>query len=97
MFLNDRPSIKNFPSSGAINPTRTLTSVLFPLREGTALGLLSTMGGLGSIALCWLTGYVAGLTSVGIGFIITILACSAALVLFLLIYSALCRSESHEK
>ena len=90
-------AISGFTFSGTYPTLLALTSVLFPLREGTALGLLSTMGGLGSIALCWLTGYVAGLTSVGIGFIVTILACSAALVLFHLIYSALCRSESHEE
>ncbi|NNK96940.1 MAG: MFS transporter [Desulfobacterales bacterium] len=85
-----------FTFSGTYPTLLALTSMLFPTREGTALGLLSTMGGLGSIVLCWLTGYVAGLTNIGIGFIVTILACSSALILFQFKYSALCRRETRE-
>jgi len=89
-------AISGFTFSGTYPTLLALTSILFPQREGTALGLLSTMGGLGSITLCWLTGYVAGLTNIGIGFIVTILACSGALILFQIKYSALCRRETRE-
>lgn len=89
-------AISGFTFSGTYPTLLALTSVLFPQREGTALGLLSTMGGLGSIVLCWLTGYVAGLTNITIGFIVSILACSSALILFQFKYSALCRRETHE-
>ena len=90
-------AISGITFSGTYPTLLALTSVLFPHREGSSLGILSTMGGLGSIILCWLTGYVAGLTNIGIGFIVCILACFIALILFQIHYRALCTRESHRK
>lgn len=87
-------AISGITFSGTYPTLLALTSVLFPRREGSSLGVLSTMGGLGSILLCWLTGYVAGLTSIGTGFIVSILACLVALVLFQINYHTLSARES---
>ncbi len=87
-------AISGITFSGTYPTLLALTSVLFPHREGSSLGVLSTMGGLGSILLCWLTGYVAGLTSIGTGFIVSILACFVALVLFQINYHTLSARES---
>jgi hypothetical protein len=70
-----------------------LTSMLFPDRDGVSLGLLSTMGGMGSIVLCWLTGFVAGLSDIGIGLMVTIVACGLGLIMFQIYYPALSRWE----
>lgn len=87
--------ISGITFSGTYPTLLALTSVLFPHREGSSLGILSTMGGLGSIFLCWLTGYAAGLTSIGTGFIVSVLACFIALVLFQINYRDLCARETH--
>jgi fucose permease len=86
-------AISGVTFSGTYPTLLALTSVLFPEREGTSLGLLSTMGGLGSIVMCWVTGYVAGLTNIGFGFIVTFLACLIALILFQINYQTLCMKE----
>jgi DHA1 family quinolone resistance protein-like MFS transporter len=90
-------AISGITFSGTYPTLLALTSVLYPDREGSALGILSTMGGCGSIFLCWLTGYIGGLTSIGIGFIIIIIACSIALILFQSHYQALYRRESEKR
>ncbi len=83
--------------SGTYPTLLALTSVLYPRRQGAALGVLSTTGGLGSIILCWMTGYVAGLTSFNTGFMVTILACSGALILFQMNYQSLGKREAHQQ
>ena len=90
-------AISGVTFSGTYPTLLALTSVLFPEREGTSLGLLSTMGGLGSIVMCWFTGYVAGLTNIGLGFIITFIACLVALVLFQMNYHILCMKGPQKK
>ena len=90
-------AISGFTFSGTYPTLLALTSILFPKCEGTALGLLSTTGGLGSVALCWLTGYLAGLTNLESGFIVTVMACSAALILFQTNHNAISRKESYQQ
>ncbi len=80
--------------SGTYPTLLALTSILSPRHEGTALGILSTMGGLGSVILCWLTGYVAGLTNLEFGFIVVYLGCFSALVLFQVNHRSLCLRET---
>ena len=90
-------AISGVTFSGTYPTLLALTSVLFPEREGTSLGLLSTMGGLGSIVMCLLTGYVAGLTNIGLGFIVIFVACLVALILFQMNYHTLCMKEPQKK
>ncbi len=90
-------SVSGFTFSGTYPTLLALTSILYPKCEGTSLGLLSTTGGLGSVALCWLTGYLAGLTNIGTGFIVTVMACSAALILFQINHNSISRRESWHK
>ncbi|MDJ0783316.1 MAG: MFS transporter [Desulfosarcinaceae bacterium] len=59
-----------------------LTSLLFRSVEGSALGILSTLAGLGSILILWLNGIVAERTSVGTGFAVLVAASIGALMLF---------------
>jgi fucose permease len=79
--------------SGMYPTLMALTSMLFPDRDGVSLGLLSTMGGMGSIVLCWLTGFVAGLSDIGIGLMVTIVACGLGLIMFQIYYPALSKWE----
>jgi fucose permease len=86
-------SVSGFTFSGTYPTLLALTSILFPEYEGTSLGLLSTMGGLGTVALCWLTGYLAGLTDISTGFIVTLTACFLALIVFQLNYKSISKRE----
>lgn len=86
-------AISGLTFSGMYPTLMALTSILFPDRDGISLGLLSTMGGLGSIVLCWLTGLVAGLSHIGTGFLTTIFSCGLGLIMFQLSYPALSRRE----
>ena len=83
--------------SGMYPTLMALISILFPNRDGISLGLLSTMGGMGSIVLCWLTGFVAGLSHIGIGFMVTIVACALGLIMFQVYYPTLSRWESQSR
>ena len=83
--------------SGMYPTLMGLTSKLFPDRDGISLGLLSTMGGLGSIVLCWLTGFVAGLSHIGIGLMVTIVACGLGLIMFQICYPTLSMWESQSQ
>lgn len=87
-------ALSGFTFSGIFPTALALTGVLFPHVEGSALGILSTMGSLGSVVLCWLTGYVADLTDMGRGFMVIILACISALVLFQINHRVLSRREA---
>ena len=78
-----------FAFSGMYPTLMALASMLFPDRDGISLGLLSTMGGLGSIVLCWLTGFVAGLSHIGVGLMVTIVACGLGLLMFQIYYPIL--------
>ena len=86
-----------FTFSGMYPTLMALTSVLFPNRDGISLGLLSTMGGMGSIVLCWLTGFVAGFSHIGIGITVTIVACGLGLIMFQVYYPTLSRWESQSQ
>jgi fucose permease len=70
-----------------------LTSLLFKSVEGSALGILSTLAGLGSILICWLNGFVAQRTTVETGFFVLIAASCGALTLFGLNFPRLLESE----
>lgn len=80
--------------SGVYPTMLALAGLYFPQVTGSALGILSTIGGLGSILLCWVTGYVASLTSMGRGFTVLVLACLTAVVLFGKNHNILCQRES---
>jgi fucose permease len=90
-------AVSGFTFSGMYPTLMALTSILFPDRDGISLGLLSTMGGLGSIVLCWLTGFVAGLSHIGIGLLVTIVACGLGLIMFQVYYPTLSRWESQSQ
>ena len=87
-------ALSGFTFSGIFPTALALCGLLFPHVEGSALGILSTMGSLGSVILLWLTGYVADLIDMNTGFTVMILACFSALVLFQIYHSALCRREA---
>lgn len=80
--------------SGIYPTSLALSGALFHRVQGSALGILTTMGGIGSIILCWLTGYIADLTNINTGFSVMILACFMALLLFQVNHKALGRRES---
>ncbi|NNK55774.1 MAG: MFS transporter [Desulfofustis sp.] len=90
-------AVSGFTFSGMYPTLMALTSMLFPDRDGISLGLLSTMGGLGAIVLCWLTGFVAGLSHIGIGLMVTIVACGLGLIMFQVYYPMLSRWESQSQ
>lgn len=87
-------ALSGFSFSGIYPTSLALAGVLFPRVEGSALGVLSTMAGAGSILLCWLIGYIAGLTDLQSGFIVVVLACFFSFSLFVPFHAALCRKES---
>lgn len=79
--------------SGIYPTCLALSGILFPRIAGSALGILSTLGGLGTILLCWLTGYVADLTNMSGGFILLILASFIAVLLFQIYHAPLRERE----
>lgn len=86
-------ALSGFTFSGIYPTSLALTGVLFPHVEGSALGILTTMGGLGTAILCWLTGYIAEITDMGRGFMIMVMACISALILFQIYHGAVCKRE----
>ncbi|MEW6673606.1 MAG: MFS transporter [Thermodesulfobacteriota bacterium] len=80
--------------SGIFPGLLALNGIMFFNVAGTALGILSTMGGIGSILIIWLTGAVSQRTSVEFGFGVVVLSSLAALILFLTSYRAICQSEA---
>ena len=86
-------AVSGLSFSGIYPTSLALTGALFPKVAGSALGILTTVGGLCCMLLSWLTAYTASLTDLGTGFIILILACLAALAVFQISYSALCQRE----
>lgn len=80
--------------SGIYPTSLALSGTLFPKVTGSALGVLSTGGGLGTVLLCWLTGYVADLTHMNTGFIVMGLASVIAILLFQFYYLAMREKES---
>ncbi len=86
--------LSGFTFSGIYPTSLALSGTLFPKVQGSALGILSTTGGLGSIVLCWLTAFVAGLTNLNTGFSVMILASFLALLVFQVNRSSLRSYES---
>jgi len=82
-----------FSISGIYPTSLALSGLFFPRVAGSALGMLSTVSGFGSVVICWLTAYVAGLTDMKMGFTVIVLACLSGLVLFQLNYRTLNRRE----
>jgi fucose permease len=82
-------ALSGFSFSGIYPTALSLTGILFPKVVGSALGIISTVGSLGAMVLCWITGYVASLTDMGNGFIVLILASIAALTVFQLRHKSL--------
>ena len=75
-------AFSGFAFSGVYPTALTLAGNLFPEVEGSVLGILSTMGGLGSAFFCWQTGYVAGLVGMKNSFSVIVLAVVVALIIF---------------
>lgn len=73
--------------SGIYPTSLALTGILFPHVEGSALGFLSTMGGVGSIILCWAIGYISGMTDMQHGFSLIVIACLLSFILFLIFFT----------
>lgn len=86
-------ALSGFTFSGVYPTALALSGILFPHVEGSALGILTTMGGLGTAVLCWLTGYVAEISGMDRGFMMMVMACAIALVLFQIYHKAICRRE----
>ncbi len=82
-------AISGFSFSGIYPTVLSLTGILFPKVAGSALGIISTVGSLGAMMLCWITGYVASLTDIGNGFIVMIIASITALTVFQLRHKSL--------
>lgn len=70
-----------------------LSSLLFKSVEGSALGILSTMAGFGSILICWLNGVLAQQTSVRFGFVVPVTASLVALTVFAFNFPGVHRQE----
>lgn len=70
-----------------------LTGTLYSSVSGSALGILTTTGGLGGIFICWLTGIVSQWTDVQMGFIVPALCSLIALLIFTINYHSLCLEE----
>lgn len=87
-------ALSGFGFSGIYPTSLALTGVLFPSVEGSALGILSTMAGVGSIVLCWSIGYVAGIADMQSGFSIIVIACLLSFLLFATFCGRLGRRES---
>ncbi len=87
-------ALSGFTFSGIYPTSLALVGALFPRLEGSALGILSTMSSFGAVVLCWLTGYVAGLTNMRSGLMVIIIACATALLIFQGSRGALGRREA---
>ncbi len=79
--------------SGVYPTSLALCGILFPEVKGSALGILTTMGGFGSMVLCWLIGQIAEVAGMSYGFFTLFLACVCALFVFQLNYRSLCTRE----
>jgi len=75
--------------SGIYPTSLALSGIYYPRVAGSALGLLSTVSGFGSIFICWLAAMIAGLTNMQMGFTVIVLACSAGLFFFQISYRAI--------
>ncbi len=75
--------------SGIYPTSLALSGIYYPQVAGSALGLLSTVSGFGSISICWLTTHIAGLTDMQMGFTVIVLACSTGLFFFQFNYRAI--------
>ncbi len=80
--------------SGVYPTSLALSSIFFPRIAGSALGIISTIGGLGTVVLCWLTGLLADLTDMARGFSIVVVAACVALFVFQTNYFRLVKRES---
>ncbi len=88
-------ALSGFTFSGVYPTLLAMTGRLFPQVEGSALGILSTVGGLGTVILCWLTGRVAGWVDLETGFLVLVFACLSAYALFQINHRALCQREAN--
>jgi len=80
--------------SGIFPGLLALNGIMFFNVAGTALGILSTMGGVGSILIIWMTGVLSQRIGVEFGFVVPVISSLAALILFLTSYRAICQSEA---
>lgn len=87
-------ALSGFTFSGVYPTLLGLVSALFPQAEGSALGILSTMGGLGAVLFCWLSGYLGDRVGMGSSFLVMILAGCAGLLLFFANHHAIARREA---
>ena len=81
--------------SGIYPTSLALKGILFPIIEGSALGILSTLAWAGSIGLwCGTIDYLAGIVIMQTGFFIIILACLMSFLLFITFYRRMSSRES---
>ena len=80
--------------SGIYPTSLALSGIFYPQVAGSALGLLSTVSGFGSIFICWLTAYIGGLTDMHMGFTVIVLACLSGLFFFQFNYRAIQSREN---
>ena len=79
--------------SGIFPSLLALAGEIYPDMAGTAMGFIGMLSGFGGMFFCWLTAFISQKTDPGFGFIVPILSCSAALVLFLLQHRAMLAAE----
>ncbi len=70
-----------------------LAGTLFHKEAGTALGIISTMNGVGGTVVCWIIGMVSQRVSVQFGFIVLVVSSFCALTLFSLQMRSFSRAE----
>lgn len=87
-------ALSGLACSGIYPGLLAMTSLLFKDVEGSALGILSTMAGIGSILICWLNGIVSQRTSIGFGFIVLVASSLIAVSVFALNYQAVHKQEA---
>ncbi len=80
--------------SGIYPGLLALAGSLFGEISGSALGILSTLGGMGGILVCWLTGVVSHRTVPEMGFMVPTLSSLVALALFGFSYRTLKKREA---
>jgi fucose permease len=83
--------------SGLFPSLLALTGTLFHEMTGTALGILAMMGGLGGMAVCWVTAWISQRVTLTFGFITFIISSLISLVLFGVYYSHLLREEDKRR
>ncbi len=86
--------VSGLACSGIFPCLLALTGTLFSDLAGTALGILSTMGGIGGMFLCWLIGFTSRFYGIEAGFGVLIFSSLISLAIFLTVYKTFLREET---